>query len=73
MAREETWEQREARRKFDRSVKERDLKELLKHLDEVMTRAEKNSAYHPQEMKRFDTARSSLYAIKAGYVDRRSR
>lgn len=69
--REETWEQREARRKKEQEEKQRDTKALVAQLDTIIEKAIRSGAYHTGEVERLSNARHMVFSVRAGVVQRR--
>lgn len=65
-----SWEQKQAQKKRRSDAKKAELDKLVKAVEALISRAVENDAYHPAEMDYLNRARSSLFAVRAGYVKR---
>jgi hypothetical protein len=66
-------EKRQARAKAERAEKDHDLTKLIDEIDRINRKALKSGAYHAGELAELNSARHSLFAIRAGCVRRLDR
>lgn len=67
------YEKRQAKAKADREEKTRDLTKLIDDIDRVNKKALRSGAYHSGELAELNSARHSLFAVRAECVRRLDR